>query len=57
MRVGHAFYSKERYVLRSFAKERCALCVLLHYLQKNVAFFAFFYVLCKISPQKLEKRM
>ena len=32
---------------RSFAKERCILCVLLHSLQKNVAFFAFFYILCK----------
>ena len=31
-----------------FAKERCVLCVLLRSLQKNIAFFAFFYVLCKI---------
>ena len=30
-----------------FAKECCVLCVLLRSLQKNVAFFAFFYVLCK----------
>ena len=30
-----------------FAKERCVLCVLLRSLQKNVAFFAFFYVLKK----------
>ena len=37
-------------MLRSFtffAKERCVLCVLLHSLLKNVAFFAFFYVLKK----------
>ena len=46
-RVGVAFFSKERTVLRSFAKEHCILCVLLHSLQKNVAFFAFFYVLKK----------
>ena len=56
-RVGHAFFSKESNVLRSFAfffkrtlrsfsKERCFLCPLLYSLQKNVAFFAFFYVLC-----------
>ena len=30
-----------------FAKERNILCVLLHSLQKNVTFFAFFYVLKK----------
>ena len=30
-----------------FEKECCILCILLHSLQKNVAFFAFFYVLCK----------
>ena len=30
-----------------FAKERNNLCVLLRSLQKNVAFFAFFYVLQK----------
>ena len=34
-----------------FAKECCILCVLLCSLQKNVAFFAFFYVL-KIRTQK-----
>ena len=37
-------------LLRSFAKERCilcVLCVLLRSLQKNVAFFAFFYALKK----------
>ena len=44
MRVGHAFFSKERNVLRSFAKERC---ILLRSLQKNVKFFAFFFVLKK----------
>ena len=37
-----------------FAKEQNVLCVLLRYLQKNVAFSAFFYV-CKKSRQKLEK--
>ena len=50
MRVGHAFFSKECNVLRSFAffaKECCVLCILLRSLQKNVAFFAFFYVLKK----------
>ena len=30
-----------------FIKERCVLCVLLHSLKKNVAFFAFFYILYK----------
>ena len=30
-----------------FAKEQNVLCVLLHSLQKNVAFFAFLYVLKK----------
>ena len=30
-----------------FAKELCILCVLLCPLLKNVAFFPFFYVLCK----------
>ena len=39
-RVGHAFLSNERKVLRSFA----FFCVLLH---KNGAFCAFFSVLCK----------
>ena len=58
--------------LTIFAKERCVLCTLLCSLQKNVVFFAFFYVLKKrtqknakeriillglISRQKLEKRM
>ena len=63
-RAGHAFFSKERNVLHSFAffcirtlrslcsfmflaKECCILCVLLRSLQKNVVFFAFFYVLKK----------
>ena len=49
-RVGHAFVSKERNVLRSFAKERC---VLLHSFQNYVAFFAFFYVLCKRTLHSL----
>ena len=66
-----ALFSKELIVLCSFAKERC---ILLHSLrslrflcslQKNIVFFAFFYVLKKrthhslgfISRQKLEKRM
>ena len=53
MRVGHAFFSKERNVLRSFAKEHCVLCVLLRSLQKNVAFFAFFYGLCKRKVHSL----
>ena len=30
-----------------FAKECCVFCVLLRSLQKNAAFFAFFYNLCK----------
>ena len=73
--------AKERNVLHSFtffcirtlcsftffAKEHCALGVILCSLQKNVAFFAFFYILKKgtqksatifcglISRQKLEK--
>ena len=34
-------------LLRSFAKERCVLCILLRSLQKNIAFFAFYYVLIK----------
>ena len=36
-----------------FAKEPCGFCVLLHSLQKNVAFFAFFYVLCKRTEHSL----
>ena len=58
MRVGHAFFSKERNVLRSFgfffkrtlcsfAKGRCVHWVLLRSLHKNFAFFAIFYVLYK----------
>ena len=65
-RVGHAFFSKECNVLRSFAffskrtlrslrslrsftffAKQC--CVLSCSLQKNVAFFAFFYIL---NPNK-----
>ena len=38
-RVRHAFFSKERNVLRSFAKKRC---IILCSLQKNGAFFMFF---------------
>ena len=34
-------------LLRSFAKECCVLCVLLRCLQKNIAFFPFFYILKK----------
>ena len=45
-RVGYAFFSKECNVLRSFVffckRTLHSLCSL----QKNVAFFAFFYVLC-----------
>ena len=33
--------------LRSFAKERYVLCILFRSLQKNMAFSAFFYNLCK----------
>ena len=36
-----------------FAKERNVLCVLLRSLQKNVVFFAFFYVLCKRTLRSL----
>ena len=36
-------------LLRSFAKECCVLWVLLLSLQKNKTFFAFFYVLSKIT--------
>ena len=66
---GHAFFSKESNVLCSFAKECHVLCVRLHALQKNVAFFAFFaffrplqknaaffaffYVLCKRTLHSL----
>ena len=52
-----AFFCKR--MLRSsrsftfFVKERCILCVLLRSLQKNVAFFAFFYVLCKRTLRSL----
>ena len=41
----HSF-AKERF-FTFFAKEQNVLCVLLRSLQKNVAFFAFFYVLKK----------
>ena len=51
-RVGHAFFTKERKVLRSFAFF-CILCILLRSLQKNVAFFALFYVLCKRTLRAL----
>ena len=34
-------------LLPSFAKEHCILWVLLRSLQKNIALFAFFYLLCK----------
>ena len=44
---GHAFFSKECNVLHSFAKEHCVLCILFCSLQKNVALFAFFYILKK----------
>ena len=37
-------------LLRSFAKAHCILCVLLRSLQKNVAFFTFFYVLNPLVP-------
>ena len=30
-----------------FIKERSVLCILLHYLEKNVPFFVFFYILYK----------
>ena len=50
---GHAFFSKECNILRSFAKEGCVACVLLRSLQKNVAMFAFFYVLCKRTLRSL----
>ena len=45
----HSFQKNATFcvLLRSFAKECCVLCVLLRSLQKNVAFFAFFYVLKK----------
>ena len=74
IRVGHAFFSKERNVLaffsvlykrtqrslRSFAlfiKERGVLCVLLLSLQKNIAFFVFFYVLRVEFIQTVENSM
>ena len=40
-------------LLRSFAKERCILCVLLRSLQKSVAFFAQIYILCKRTLRSL----
>ena len=56
-----AFFCKRTlHSLRSFtffAKERCVLCVLLRSLQKNVVFFAFFYVLKKRFLRKELKRM
>ena len=47
-RVGHAFFCNRTLgSLRSFTFFAKEPCVLLHSLQKNVAFFAFFYVLKK----------
>ena len=40
-------------LLHSFAKERCILCIVLRSLQKNVAFFVFFYVLYKRTLHSL----
>ena len=44
-------------LLHSFAKEHCILCILLRSLQKNVAFFALFYVLCKRMLRALHSFM
>ena len=43
----------EKNCVTFFAKERCILCILLRSLQKNVAFFAFFYALCKRTLRSL----
>ena len=40
-------------LLRSFAKERCILCVLFRSLQNDVVFFAFFSILCKRTLRSL----
>ena len=42
-----------RVLLRSFAKECCILCVFLRSLQKNIAFFAFFYIVFKRTLRSL----
>ena len=49
MRVGHAFFSKERNILRSFAffcKRTLRSLRSFTFFAKNAAFFAFFYILC-----------
>ena len=54
--LGKRSFQKNTMFLCSFAffiKERFVLCVLLHSLQKNAVFFAFFYILCKRTRRSL----
>ena len=55
----HSFQKNTTFcvLLHSFAKEYCVLCLLLRSLQNNVAFFAFFYILCKRSLRSLRSFM
>ena len=53
IRVGHAFFSKERNVLAFFSKERNILAFFCILYKKNAAFFAFFYVLYKRTLSSL----